>query len=31
MIINLINSIRKFVCYLFWPQRFDKTRYDNEY
>ena len=28
---NLINSIRKFVCYLFWPQKTDKTRYDNYY
>ena len=27
--INLINNIRKYVCYLFWTHRTDKTRYDN--
>lgn len=25
-----LKVIRQFVLYLFWPQKTDKTRYDNQ-
>ena len=27
---NYIKTIWQFISYLFWPQRTDKTRYDNK-
>lgn len=26
---KLLTAIKQFVCYLFWPQPTDKTRYDS--
>ena len=25
---DVLTAIKQFVCYLFWPQRTDKNRYD---